>query len=924
MNRTILKIVTLTLFFAAFNIYSYERPLKLHHYAQREWSSISGLVHDNVTALYVGEQGVVWVGTIEGLSRVAGSGIKTFSTRKTPELLSNRIVDIAGNSSGEIAVATEMGVSIIRKSTVTNVFKEVGLVGVALKDNGVIYAATQNELYRIGGKKIEKFNIINGLPKGKITRLADNSKSVIFGNDSGAVHKFEAGSFSQDLCELNRSAVTAITYSADGSIAFGTRQGQIFRISNEKCEQISIDAAVAVTALPVLSISMAKGVIKAVTGDYILSVDGKDVTAFRDRALLPGSLSSVVFDSNKKMWVAGNRGLKLFYAGAFITLGKDEGLSSELVYAMVEDKLEKIWVGTRGGGLFYYVDGKFNQVTGASGLPSRFIGGLMVDKAGYVWAGTAKGVIKFSPELPVKIESVSTVKKEVAPLVSVLFQDSKNRVWAGTANGEVYMLLKDGFAFIRKIGNGKNDYISAITEDGAGRLLFATSRGILVLENDTFKMIDVNNGLPDNMILSLFWDKKSDRIFAGTMRKGVIVISLNEKKVDVGKLDTTKGLCSDTVYSISEDSEGSLWFTSTQGIFNLRKEDVLKAAGNEKYSLRCSNFDQQDGVKRTENTGGVQPSALFSRENRKWFPTVDGIAVKYMGTSGVASAHIVIDDFIVNGNGQDRGKKLKGDVALLEIPFAAGRFIHPERLKVRYRLFPFESDWNEVNERYVAIYQKVPAGDYEFVVEVENEDGKVFRRSEKFSIAGINSFTFAGLTILVVFSALAGIVFYRKKKQHQKKKSSISKETGRAENIDKNQKLEDDNPKYEKSRLDDEIAKSYAGELKQLMLEKKVFTDPELTMPELAKMLDLSPNVLSQVINGYCGLNFYTYVNNFRADEVVEIMKRDVERKKSVLDVAFTAGFKSKTTFNTFFKKHTGLTPSEFRKQLERDQKKKK
>ena len=930
MNRNVFKIIFIVIIFTALKIYSYEKPLKLHHYAKREWNSISGLAHDNVTSIYRDANGMMWVGTIEGLSRISGSGTKTFSTRMMPELLSNRIVDISGNRNGDVAVATEMGVSLIRKSSVRNIFKQGGLISIAQNRMGSIFTATQSELYEITSENVRKYNITNGLPKGKIQSLASYEDKIYLAGDSGAVHSLEKGVFSKNLCEDNKSAVTAVSVSESGVIAFGNKQGQIFMIRDEKCSQINIDAAVAVTAEPIRSVSISGDEIRAVTSDYILVVKGKDVRAFKDSQLFPGSMSEVLVDRDRIMWIAGNRGLKMFYAGAFITLGKDEGLISEMAYAMVQDRLGKIWVGTRGGGLFYYVDGVFNQVSESSGLPSRFIGGLLVDKAGNIWAGTAKGIVKFKSELPVKIKNVPTINKKTAPLASVLFQDSKSRIWAGTANGEVYMLLRDGFAFVRNIGEAKNDYISAIKEDTSGRLWFATSKGLLVLENETFKIIDISKGLPDNMALSLYSDDSSGSLFVGTMRKGLAVISAENEKFMIGKVDTTRGLCSDTIFSISEDNEENLWFTSTQGIFRLKKEDVLKAAKDEKYFLRCNSFDQQDGIRRPENTGGVQPSSMVSESGRKWFPTVEGVAVKLEGVSGRSSVHIIVDDFIVNGKkvSIDRNDKLEEDISLLEIPFVTGRFVHPERLNVRYRLVPFESEWHQITDRHVAIYQKVPAGDYEFRIEVEDEDGRVVKKSVVFSIAGVSLLTVTVLTLAFVFLFGAGFIFYRKRRKGSgefpsQKKNNVDNVGGIQKKLP-DQKLEDDSPKYEKSRLDDEIAESYADELKALMLEKKVYKDPELAMPDLARMLDLSPNVLSQVINGYCGLNFYTYINNFRADEVVEIMKLDIDRRKNVLDIAFAAGFKSKTTFNTFFKKHTGLTPSEFRKQLEKDRKKKK
>jgi YesN/AraC family two-component response regulator len=87
------------------------------------------------------------------------------------------------------------------------------------------------------------------------------------------------------------------------------------------------------------------------------------------------------------------------------------------------------------------------------------------------------------------------------------------------------------------------------------------------------------------------------------------------------------------------------------------------------------------------------------------------------------------------------------------------------------------------------------------------------------------------------------------------------------------EEITDDSPKYQKSRLDENIAESYASELKTLMEEKKPHINPDLTLPELAKKLNLSPNILSQVINGYCCQNFYNFINTYRVEEVISMMK---------------------------------------------------
>jgi len=77
----------------------------------------------------------------------------------------------------------------------------------------------------------------------------------------------------------------------------------------------------------------------------------------------------------------------------------------------------------------------------------------------------------------------------------------------------------------------------------------------------------------------------------------------------------------------------------------------------------------------------------------------------------------------------------------------------------------------------------------------------------------------------------------------------------------------------------------------------------------------ISPAVnLSEVLNCHVEKNFYNYVNDFRIEYVKDELANPARKNESVLRIAYDAGFKSKTTFNTLFKKKTGSTPSAYRK----------
>ncbi len=115
---------------------------------------------------------------------------------------------------------------------------------------------------------------------------------------------------------------------------------------------------------------------------------------------------------------------------------------------------------------------------------------------------------------------------------------------------------------------------------------------------------------------------------------------------------------------------------------------------------------------------------------------------------------------------------------------------------------------------------------------------------------------------------------------------------------------------YEKSGLKEDMATEKYQELLDLMTNEKPYLEPKLTLTKLAQSLDISPNHLSQIINQFEEHNFNDFVNQYRVEEFIKRASKDSHF--SFLALAFESGFNSKSTFNAVFKKHKGLTPSQF------------
>ncbi|MFD2574489.1 helix-turn-helix domain-containing protein [Spirosoma soli] len=96
------------------------------------------------------------------------------------------------------------------------------------------------------------------------------------------------------------------------------------------------------------------------------------------------------------------------------------------------------------------------------------------------------------------------------------------------------------------------------------------------------------------------------------------------------------------------------------------------------------------------------------------------------------------------------------------------------------------------------------------------------------------------------------------------------------------------------------------------MDEHKPYTNPNLTIHELASGVKLPPHVLSKVINDGFGKNFFDFVNQYRVEELKRRMDDPKSKSYTLLSLAFEVGFNSKTAFNRAFKKLTNQTPKEY------------
>jgi AraC-like DNA-binding protein len=102
--------------------------------------------------------------------------------------------------------------------------------------------------------------------------------------------------------------------------------------------------------------------------------------------------------------------------------------------------------------------------------------------------------------------------------------------------------------------------------------------------------------------------------------------------------------------------------------------------------------------------------------------------------------------------------------------------------------------------------------------------------------------------------------------------------------------------------------------LNSFMKTEKPYLNPSLSIRNLAEDIQMNSRDLSILINQNLEKHFFDFVNEYRIEEAKIILKDSSKKEFTILEILYEVGFNSKSSFNTAFKKHTGYTPTEYRK----------
>ncbi|WP_299241605.1 AraC family transcriptional regulator [uncultured Aquimarina sp.] len=123
----------------------------------------------------------------------------------------------------------------------------------------------------------------------------------------------------------------------------------------------------------------------------------------------------------------------------------------------------------------------------------------------------------------------------------------------------------------------------------------------------------------------------------------------------------------------------------------------------------------------------------------------------------------------------------------------------------------------------------------------------------------------------------------------------------------------------ETSSIKQDSADKFVEQIEKLqnyMETEEPYLDSSLTIHKLANQMNLPFRDMSILINHHIGKHFFDFINEYRIKKAITLLENPLNKKLTILEILYDVGFNSKSPFNTAFKKHTGYTPSQYRKNI--------
>lgn len=766
----------------AWSVTMVQAAVQTHDLTFKHLTTDDGLSQFSVNALYIDENGTLWIGTREGLNSYDGQSITTYKLEKNNphSLFCNNVRRITGDGNGHLFVLCSEGIASMDLST--------GRFTTMLQSNissfyyhESLYIALRNEIYRYNEStgNFDLYYQLSGNPTPDIFCIEQHNDNLWIGTTNQGVYCLRID---------------------DQSVTHPIPHGNITQIYCDSKNELWIG-------------SWEDGLYRVQAGGRIKNYKANPE---KEHALSSNFVRSFCEDNLGNLWIGTFDGLNCYdpVADTFRTYkaGPEEGqLTHASIWSIVKDAQGTLWLGTYFGGVNYFNPEYeiYNRYTQASqppyGLSNPVVGRMVEDEKGNLWISTEGGGLNYYDRSTKQFRWYrprSAGNSIAQSNVKALYYDSqRKKVWIGTHLGGLDCLdLATGhFTHHKHVENDRStiphNIVRDITPYGTDSLVVATQNGVCLLSMQTGKarqmFKNTREGRSIRMVADVHFDAEGTLWIAAT-GEGVFSYRFDTDSLKQYKANPAVPGClsNNNVNNLALDSHGRLWIATSGSGLDLYRPDTDSFENFDKARNGLGSDCIYEVVESpvsgklliTTNEG----FSIFDPDNRHFrnygiengFPLTavneNSLCVTHDGevflgsTQGMLSFYetdlsfppkpykVRMSRLIVGGRevlpGDDSGIlthtlaytdeiTLNAEQNMFTIEFSTSNYVPANRNDIVYRLEGFSDQWTNTRGTHSITYTNLEPGTYHLVIRPD---------SEATDPSGQSLYTPAGLTIHIL------------------------------------------------------------------------------------------------------------------------------------------------------------------------------
>jgi ligand-binding sensor domain-containing protein/serine phosphatase RsbU (regulator of sigma subunit) len=744
--------------FLAFTILLQTNLLPQKYFFKR-YSVEEGLSQSSVYCLIQDSRGYIWMGTDGGgVSRFDGQKFETFN--KTSGLSGNTVRSMLEDSKGNIWIGTDNGLTLYDGYKFITVGAKEGLSGNSIMKiiegkNGIIWISVWSKgLARLSyGDSISIINYSadDGLLSNFIYSMyEDSGRKLWLGMVGGlSIVEFKDDSTrtikSVERSYLESESVLSIGSDIKGTVWIGTDGHGLFTAKlspdNKSC---SLEPSVVNNIIPNM---LVWDIFSKRNNELWLATDKNGIIKLQDgkitgilnkeNGLLTNQILRIIEDREGNMWFASlDEGVLMYKDEKFIGYSENNGIIGSQVQAVLFADNNIFYVATEEGLSKFKKEGnsikKLNYYSNKNGLNDISVNAIEKSE-NKVWIGTNNGINILDKD---RLSQFSLNNRLDNKKITCLFYDSYKNMWIGTSGG-VGRFSDDKFIFLSQDQKFINNEISTIIEDKKGTVWIGTLGGIVRFEGESLNRSDsikFNNfgseaGLSVLKVTSLAEDPLGN-IWIGTIGGGIFKFDIAKDTIPVSAVSSNDIIMSNTVNSLHFICDTILVAGNDKGfdLLSLDKKQNIK---------NLIHYDMSDGFLGGEN---IPNSICADNDGLIWFGTKNGLVrydpgmdfnYSYLPGTSITGIKLFFEkvDWSAKNTKISRWSNLPENLVLshksnhVTFDFTGFCYNNPDELEFSYFLENQSKEWSPYSELREVVFPGLQPGAYTFKVKARNKFG---------------------------------------------------------------------------------------------------------------------------------------------------------------------------------------------------------